>query len=81
MNFRQKKKKIKKRWRLQKVKVPKGVDLIRLDRELQYMQWMFSKIIVKELDNMILYGESIPEEAIKEYNDCPYCGAKMEAEE
>lgn len=57
MNFRQKKKKIKKRWRLQKVKVPKGVDLIRLDRELEYMQVMMSKIIVKKLDNMILYGE------------------------
>lgn len=57
MNFQQKKKKIKKRWGLQKVKVPKGVDLIRLDRELEYMQVMMSKIIVKKLDNMILYGE------------------------
>lgn len=55
MNFRQKKKKIKKRWRLQKV--PYGVDLIRLDRELEYMQVMLSKITVKKLDNMILYGE------------------------
>ena len=54
MNFRQKKKKIKKRWRLQKV--PKGIDLIRFDRELQYMQWMLSKIIAEKLDVAILEG-------------------------
>ena len=54
MNFRQKKKKIKKRWRLQKV--PKGVDLIRLDRELHYMQWALSKTIAEKLNVAILEG-------------------------
>lgn len=61
MNFRQKKKKIKKRWGLKKVS--KGVDLIILDKDLQGMHWMLSKIIAEILDNPILNGEKMEERA------------------
>lgn len=55
MNLRQKKKKIKKRRRLDKV--PKDVDIFRVNALCEYIQKELSRRVWEKFENDLLYGE------------------------